>query len=326
MSTEQVDGNGNGRDAKGRFVKGNRGGPGNPFARQVAGFRKALIGAVSKEDMRTLAGVLRDKALGGDVAAIRLLLAYTVGKPVEPVDPDRLDIDEWDVFEKEAEMSKGVLNVLESDAPEMVLMMGREVKPVLSAGVPPELHPSRFDADGKWLGPPEVGTQEDGEVVVDAKPQAANGVAGPSTNGGLTGNGVAGPSLTLPARSINAGSSLTQRAGVVDACPSLTQRVSVVDACPSLTQRVSVVDACPSLTLPARQIDAGPSTNGGLTVANGIVRSTVVEDGEEYVPCGIGYGTAQLILREYREEERRKRNDKLGMAGLMGRGEEDGIQ
>ena len=55
---------------------------------------------------------------------------------------------------------------------------------------------------------------------------------------------------------------------------------------------------------------AGPSTNGGLTVANGSGRPVVVED-EEYVPCGIGYGTAELILREYREEERRKRKDKL---------------
>ena len=33
-----------GRDVQGRFRKNNKGGPGNPFARKVAGLRKALNG------------------------------------------------------------------------------------------------------------------------------------------------------------------------------------------------------------------------------------------------------------------------------------------
>ena len=32
-----------GRDASGRFTRGNKGGPGNPFARQVGQLRKALL-------------------------------------------------------------------------------------------------------------------------------------------------------------------------------------------------------------------------------------------------------------------------------------------
>src|SRR5207244_3383920 len=83
-----------GRDANGRFVKGNPGGPGNPFARKVAALRKALINFVTVDDMKHVAFILKEKAMSGDLAAIKLLFQYVVGKPTETVDPDRLDIEE----------------------------------------------------------------------------------------------------------------------------------------------------------------------------------------------------------------------------------------
>src|SRR5205807_4370734 len=83
-----------GRDANGRFVKGNPGGPGNPFARKVAALRKALIGFVTVDDMKHVAFILKEKAMAGDLAAIKLLFQYCLGKPTETVDPDRLDIGE----------------------------------------------------------------------------------------------------------------------------------------------------------------------------------------------------------------------------------------
>jgi hypothetical protein len=48
----------NGRDERGRFATGNMGGPGNPFSRQVAALRKALLDVVSEEDMRKIAHML----------------------------------------------------------------------------------------------------------------------------------------------------------------------------------------------------------------------------------------------------------------------------
>jgi hypothetical protein len=83
-----------GRDANGRFVKGNPGGPGNPFARKVAVLRSALINFVTVDDMKHVAFILKEKAMGGDLAAIKLLFQYCLGKPGETVDPDRLDIEE----------------------------------------------------------------------------------------------------------------------------------------------------------------------------------------------------------------------------------------
>ena len=39
------------RDARGRFARGNGGGPGNPFARQSAALRQALLNAVTPQDL-----------------------------------------------------------------------------------------------------------------------------------------------------------------------------------------------------------------------------------------------------------------------------------
>jgi hypothetical protein len=90
-----------GRDARGRFARGNIGGPGNPFARQSAAFRKALCDSVTDDDIQTLTRTLLDKAKGGDVAAIKLLFAYTIGRPADAVNPDALDVDELQCFHRQ---------------------------------------------------------------------------------------------------------------------------------------------------------------------------------------------------------------------------------
>jgi hypothetical protein len=46
------------RDARGRFSKGNRGGPGNPFARQITGLRRALIETVIEKYNQDVGGSL----------------------------------------------------------------------------------------------------------------------------------------------------------------------------------------------------------------------------------------------------------------------------
>ena len=80
--------------AKGRFVRGNSGGPGNPFARQVAELRKAMLEAVTVSRIRNIAESMIQRAESGDVAAARLVLQYTLGKPAAAVEPDRVEIDE----------------------------------------------------------------------------------------------------------------------------------------------------------------------------------------------------------------------------------------
>jgi hypothetical protein len=83
-----------GRESDGRFAKGNKFGPGNPFARKVAAFRAALMEAVTEQDIKDIAAKLRDDAKAGDKAAVKLLFQYVIGKPQPAVDPDSLDVQE----------------------------------------------------------------------------------------------------------------------------------------------------------------------------------------------------------------------------------------
>lgn len=84
MSTEPTEVPfGDGRDAKGRFAKGNAGGPGNPLGGKVARLRSALISAVTEEDVQAIATRLVASAREGDLAATRELLLRTLGRPLE---------------------------------------------------------------------------------------------------------------------------------------------------------------------------------------------------------------------------------------------------
>jgi hypothetical protein len=90
-----------GRRPDGRFCKGNPGGPGNPFAREVAALRQEFLKAVTGEDVSGIARAMIQKAKEGDVAAAKLVLQYTLGKPAGTVDPDRLDEMEWQQWQRE---------------------------------------------------------------------------------------------------------------------------------------------------------------------------------------------------------------------------------
>ena len=78
----------NGRDERGRFAKGNPGGPGNPLARRAQELRTAAMGAVTADDMRGVIRRLVDMAKEGDVQAARLVLERTLGKVTAPAGID----------------------------------------------------------------------------------------------------------------------------------------------------------------------------------------------------------------------------------------------
>lgn len=63
MNESRLTNSSNGRDANGRFTTGNKGGPGNPHAKQVAVMRAALLSAVTPEDLHDVIRVLIEKAL-----------------------------------------------------------------------------------------------------------------------------------------------------------------------------------------------------------------------------------------------------------------------
>lgn len=81
----------NGRGVNGRFAKGNKGGPGNPFAAKVAKLRKALLGAVTARDMADIVKALVRQAKAGDVASAREVIERCLGKPIEADLLERLE-------------------------------------------------------------------------------------------------------------------------------------------------------------------------------------------------------------------------------------------
>jgi hypothetical protein len=83
----------NGRNGRGQFTKGNKGGPGNPFAGSVAKLRKAALQIVTPEEIQGIFRVLLLRAQGGHLPSIKLLFAYTIGQPAATVDPDEVDAE-----------------------------------------------------------------------------------------------------------------------------------------------------------------------------------------------------------------------------------------
>jgi hypothetical protein len=113
VATEPRD---SGRDAGGRFTRGNPGGPGNPFARHVAALRREALEAVTREDVRAIVTKLIELGRAGNVPAAKLVLAYTVGKPSQTVNPDMLDVEEWDKFRKTAPMVDELASLIKPDS------------------------------------------------------------------------------------------------------------------------------------------------------------------------------------------------------------------
>lgn len=81
MSAPRSENGRNGRDARGRFVKGCAGWPGNPHARRVAALRSALLARIGPAELGEIVAAMLEAARAGDVAAAKLLLSYSLGEP-----------------------------------------------------------------------------------------------------------------------------------------------------------------------------------------------------------------------------------------------------
>ena len=100
MSKRSTNGT-SGRKSNGQFAKGNKHGTGNPYARRVARLRSALLDAVGENGLADIVQGMVTAAKGGDVAAAKLLLSYLLGKPVESVEPDYVEIHERELQSKD---------------------------------------------------------------------------------------------------------------------------------------------------------------------------------------------------------------------------------
>jgi len=202
MSTEpNANPSADARDAKGRFAPGNPGGPGNPFARQVAALRQALLNSVTPADLQAVAKALIQRAVEGNVQAAKLLLSYTIGKPQPAPEPDRMDADEWNVYQETAPMKHESATVIQAGVPEAHLQIVRMMRPLVTqmmtqqlaamANETPEECAAREDAEAAecerilnspgpdWPDPSPNGT----ETEPPPSPNGIHGLPSPSPNG-----------------------------------------------------------------------------------------------------------------------------------------------
>jgi hypothetical protein len=74
------------RDERGRLMPGSRIGLGNHGQHHRGELRRALINAETPENIRKIGQRLVELALDGDVAAARLYLEHTIGKPHQSIE------------------------------------------------------------------------------------------------------------------------------------------------------------------------------------------------------------------------------------------------
>jgi hypothetical protein len=103
-----------GRASDGRFAAGNAGGPGNPHARHCARMLALLRASISDEELVAIIRMLVRKACEGDVSAAKLIMSYKLGEPAQAPNPDEIDRDEWEHYQKDTIKLEQVQQVLGS--------------------------------------------------------------------------------------------------------------------------------------------------------------------------------------------------------------------
>jgi len=123
----------NGREANGRFAKGNPGGPGNPYYRRQAELKRMVLESVTDVDVMSVMRVLLGIARGGDLAAIKLFLEYTVGKPNTNVDPDKAALHEWDIQKQTPKIEQVAELMSHGVDPELASLATRDMADIVGA-------------------------------------------------------------------------------------------------------------------------------------------------------------------------------------------------
>jgi hypothetical protein len=144
-----------GRDSSGRFTKGNRGGPGNPYSRYTAAMRKSFADEATAEDLRKIARAMIEKAQGGDVGAARLVCGYTMGRPLEGTHPDKVDADEWQNWKDN--------NVPVAESQAVLVGLSADMACKMAGGVVPTLAQARADTIVAAIAAPPAPHEDDEE-------------------------------------------------------------------------------------------------------------------------------------------------------------------
>jgi hypothetical protein len=101
--------------------------------------RKVFSEAISEEDLIEVAKAMTQKAKEGDVAAARLVLSYVVGKPLDAVEPDTLNLEELKHYEEETKHFKALPAVAAAPDLKMVCTIARSTRPSIAEAASKDL-------------------------------------------------------------------------------------------------------------------------------------------------------------------------------------------
>jgi hypothetical protein len=126
--------------------------------------RKVFSEAVSEEDLVAVAKAMTEKAKEGDVAAARLALSYVVGKPLDAVEPDSLDLAELKQYEEETQHFKALPTVAATPDLEMVCTIARASRPEIAEAASKDISHALLHGElpegSPFLGPDSLECQE----------------------------------------------------------------------------------------------------------------------------------------------------------------------
>jgi hypothetical protein len=78
-----------------------------------------------------LAVQLLAQAKSGDLAAVKLLFVYAIGRPTEAVDPDTLDLEEWQLFQRTPAPVEDVRKVVNGLSSHLACILLRGIVPAM---------------------------------------------------------------------------------------------------------------------------------------------------------------------------------------------------
>jgi hypothetical protein len=160
----------------------------------VAKLRSALVNKVTEVDMHDIAEALTVQAKRGNLGAIKLLFHYVLGKPTETVNPDTLDLEEWQqvvqpIIPIMKELSEAVVAPPIETIKDLVGTTGQAVEETLA--LPQQAFEkvinviATHDPEGQESAEEEwrAASSEEEAPSTNGVEGAAEGAADPSTNG-----------------------------------------------------------------------------------------------------------------------------------------------
>ena len=171
------------RPVSSRFTAGNRGGPGNPFARQTAALRAYLINHVTERDIQDILDILLLNAKGGHLPTIKFLFSYVLGKPKPVVEPDLLDLQEMQMMQQSALPPEALAALCDQLPLDLQVQVARSVQRENVTATVQTAQTARGNAPAATAPQPTRPSRMPSANDDDEESRGLATAAGPSTNG-----------------------------------------------------------------------------------------------------------------------------------------------